>query len=237
MPGPRRLRWDGCVNVRDLGGYRTEDGRRTRFGAIVRSDNPAYLSPAGWSDLWAYRIRTIVALRTVGAEDQEPEDDRLPGGLAVVRVDVEDVTDRDFFEHRVTNELWGTPLYFTDALERWPARAASAVKAVARAGPGGVVLSCGRGCDRTGLLALLVLHLAGVGAEDIAVDYALSIEQMAARDPRYGETLMAILDRHGTTVEKAIAAVLSGPVVETLRQGGLTDDDADALRARFLESS
>lgn len=237
MAGPRLLHWDGCVNVRDLGGYRTEDGRRTRFGAIVRSDNPAYLSPAGWGDLWAYGVRTVVALRTVGAEDQEPEDDHVPGGLAVVRIDVEDVTDREFFEHRVTNGLWGTPLYFTDALGRWPARAASAVKAVARAAPGGVVISCGRGCDRTGLLALLLLHLVGVGAEDIAADYALSVEQMAARDPRYGETLLGTLDRHGTSVEEAIAAALSGPVVETLRQGGLTDGDADALRARFSEQS
>lgn len=44
----RLLCWDGCVNVRDLGGYEVEAGLRTRFGAVVRSDNPAYLSPAGW---------------------------------------------------------------------------------------------------------------------------------------------------------------------------------------------
>lgn len=109
MAGPRLLHWDGCVNVRDLGGYRTEDGRRTRFGAIVRSDNPAYLSPAGWSDLWAYGIRTVVALRTVGAEDREPEDNDVPGGLTGVHVDVEDITDREFFEHRVTNMGSGAP--------------------------------------------------------------------------------------------------------------------------------
>ena len=33
------LAWEGCVNVRDLGGLPTEDGRRTRLGGVVRSDN------------------------------------------------------------------------------------------------------------------------------------------------------------------------------------------------------
>lgn len=167
MAGQRVLRWDGCVNVRDLGGYRTEDGRRTRFGAVVRSDNPAYLTRQGWTDLCGYGIRTVVGLRTVGADDDEPADDQLPGGLTFTRVAIEDVTDLEFVEQRVTNGLWGTPLYFADALDRWPVMAVAAVRAVASAGPGGVVISCGRGCDRTGLLALLLLHLVGVAAEDI----------------------------------------------------------------------
>ena len=28
------LRWDGCVNVGDLGGYPTYHGRRTKFGSV-----------------------------------------------------------------------------------------------------------------------------------------------------------------------------------------------------------
>ena len=34
----RVLEWEGCVNVRDLGGLPTEDGGETRRGAVVRSD-------------------------------------------------------------------------------------------------------------------------------------------------------------------------------------------------------
>ena len=116
------------------------------------------------------------------------------------------------------NGLWGTPLYFADALERWPAMAVSAIRAVARARDGGVVISCGRGCDRTGLLALLLLHL----------------EQMAARDPHYGAELTQSLERHGSSVDKAIAAVVSGPVFESLTRGGLAAEDVESLRARFV---
>ena len=34
----RTLSWDGCLNVRDLGGHVTEGGGRTRYGAVVRAD-------------------------------------------------------------------------------------------------------------------------------------------------------------------------------------------------------
>jgi hypothetical protein len=37
-PGERHLDWDGCFNVRDLGGLPAAGGRVTRRGAIVRAD-------------------------------------------------------------------------------------------------------------------------------------------------------------------------------------------------------
>ena len=35
----RDLIWDGCLNVRDLGGHPTADGRETRFDSVVRADS------------------------------------------------------------------------------------------------------------------------------------------------------------------------------------------------------
>jgi hypothetical protein len=67
----RVLVWDGCANVRDLGGLRTWNGRMTRWGAVVRSDTPAKLTAAGWSALYAYGIRTIISLRTYGMVENE----------------------------------------------------------------------------------------------------------------------------------------------------------------------
>ena len=34
----RQLDWEGCFNVRDLGGLPTADGRETRRGELVRAD-------------------------------------------------------------------------------------------------------------------------------------------------------------------------------------------------------
>src|SRR5215208_28353 len=61
---PRRhLAWESCYNVRELGGYPTEDGGETRWGAFLRADTLCRLTPMGEEALVAYGIRTIIDLR------------------------------------------------------------------------------------------------------------------------------------------------------------------------------
>src|SRR6266496_792354 len=54
----RELSWQGCVNIRDLGGL-----GQLRSGAVVRMEAPTRLSEAGWAAAWAYGVRTVVDLR------------------------------------------------------------------------------------------------------------------------------------------------------------------------------
>ena len=63
LPHSRVLTWDGCVNVRDLGGHPTDEGRTTRFGAVVRADSVRQLSDDGWAALLGYGVSRIVDLR------------------------------------------------------------------------------------------------------------------------------------------------------------------------------
>ncbi|MCI2422047.1 tyrosine-protein phosphatase [Saccharopolyspora sp. K220] len=51
MTVERVLAWDGCLNTRDRGGLRLSADRKTRWGAMIRSDDPAALAEAGWSAL------------------------------------------------------------------------------------------------------------------------------------------------------------------------------------------
>lgn len=60
----RRLAWDACYNVRDLGGYETTDGRRIRRGQFLRADDLCRLSAQGRAALVAYGVRTVVDLRS-----------------------------------------------------------------------------------------------------------------------------------------------------------------------------
>jgi protein tyrosine/serine phosphatase len=234
----RHLDWDGCLNARDLGGLRTVDGRVTRRGAVVRSDNPAYLTADGWTALHAYGVRTIVALRTLGADDEEPDARLRPPDVALVHVAVEELGDAEFAREWAESGLWCTPLYYRDALHRWPDRCAAAVAAVANAQPGGVVVSCGRGCDRTGLVTMLLLALVGVAADDIAADWALSVERLRPRDPDYEQTLTDLLAREHATLGSVFRDTLAAMDVETyLRDAGLTATELHALRARLLEPS
>ena len=76
----RVLDWDGCNNVRDLGGLNASNGYKTRWGAVVRSDHPAKLTAKGWSQLYTHGIRTIISLRTHGLVEEDYLDTtpRLP---------------------------------------------------------------------------------------------------------------------------------------------------------------
>jgi hypothetical protein len=238
--GPsRHLEWDGCFNVRDLGGLPAADGRVTRRGALVRADALDRLSAAGWRALEAHGVRTVVDLRN---DDEHGADAApRPRALTTVRIRLDRVEDRAFWDRWSTGPVFGTPLYYRPFLERMPDSAAAAVAAIARARPGGVAFHCVGGRDRTGLVAILVLALAGVAPEAIAADYALSAERQRAMFAARGEedvgpVLEEFLRGRGTTAEGAVLALLRDVDVEArLRAGGLTDADVAALRERMLE--
>ena len=222
----RCLHWEGCVNVRDLGGLRTRDGRMTRQGAVVRSDHPANLTTAGWSALAAHGIRTIISLRTHGQVENIPDTAPRPADLTSVCVEIEDITDTEFLQKWAMSDLWCTPLYYQDALVRWPERHAAAISTIARAQPGGVLIHCKRGVDRTGIMTILLLALAGVTSDEIAADYELSV------DPERE----ALLAHEHTSTRDVIHAVLNWLDIDAyLRNGGLSSEDIAAIRARLLE--
>jgi len=221
----RVLSWDDCTNVRDLGGLRTWDGRTTRWRAIVRSDTPGRLTAAGWSALYAYGIRTIVSLRTHGMVEHELDITTPNPDLVTVQVAIEDVTDTQFAQQWASSDLWCTPLYYRDALRRWPERHAAAISAIARARRGGVLFHCARGQDRTGIIALLLLALVGVTPDDIVADYELS------PDPVRDELLAC----EHTSVREVILGTLEGlDVDDYLRTGGTSREDLAAVRKRLL---
>jgi protein-tyrosine phosphatase len=222
----RQLKWGGCTNVRDLGGLSAFDGRKTRWGALVRSDDPSKLTTEGWDALWAHGIRTIISLRTEGKTEHEFDQKVLPSGVEVVSVAIEDLGDTEFVQKWAATDLWCTPLYYQDALMRWPKRHADVVATFAQAQTGGVLIHCSRGNDRTGIIVMLLLALVGVSAEDIVTDYELS------PDPEREELLRA----RETSSRNVILDTLANIDVETyLLAAGLSQSDLEAVRERFLE--
>jgi protein tyrosine/serine phosphatase len=221
----RTLAWEGCTNVRDLGGLSTRDGRTTCWGAVVRSDTPARLTAAGWAALYAHGIRTIISLRTHGLTEEELDVTPPYPDLVIIQAEIEDFTDGEFVQQWVTTNLWGTPLYYKDALRRWPERHAAVVSAIARASSGGVLFHCIRGHDRTGIVAVLLLALAGVTPDDIIADYELSPDPV--RDQ--------LLARSQSSVRDAILDTLAELDIDSyLRMGGASQDDLAAVRKRLL---
>lgn len=237
-PVQRDLEWEGCFNVRDLGGIPTADGGTTRGGEVVRADSLHKLTADGWHALVAHGVRTVIDLRN----DFEcvPDLAERPTEVTTVHLPLDGVDDREFWEPVMSGLQFGTPLYYASHLQRMPDRSAAVLAAIARSRPGGVVFHCVGGRDRTGQVAIVLLALAGVGADEIVADYERSDERLrpmsdAAGEPDQARLNAMFLSDRDTSSAQLIAALLETVDVErTLRRGGLTDDDLHALRARLV---
>ncbi|MEV4470194.1 tyrosine-protein phosphatase [Nonomuraea sp. NPDC049504] len=235
----RDLEWEGCYNVRDLGGIAVSGGGSVRAGALVRSDNPERLTAAGWRALVEHGVRTVVDLRN--DDERRGDSSPRPEEVTTVHVPLDDSVDTVFWNQIWENELDGSPLYYRVFIEQKARFCAEAVAAVARARPGGVLVHCGLGRDRTGLIVMLALALAGVSPDDIADDYALSAGRLPPLFQALGaadqtDEIRRILARKGTTAREALLGVLDGLEVEKqLRAAGLTDVDVAELRARLVQ--
>ncbi|WP_238162744.1 tyrosine-protein phosphatase [Kribbella capetownensis] len=201
------LDWPNCTNVRDLGGLPLTDGGRIRAGALVRSDNLDQLTDAGVAAVRAAGVSRIVDLRSVWECETFPSpfthDDRW------LNVPLTDPADPDVS----TSELFEQ---YRILIDDYPDRFASAITAIAEAPPGGVVLTCHAGKDRTGLVTALTLALIGVPRDAIAADYAITnlTESRPGFDLPTAETILRVLAHLDTKY--------GGPVAYVIQAGATT---------------
>jgi protein-tyrosine phosphatase len=229
---PQQLDWAGAFNIRDLGGLPTIDGRTTRYRSLIRADDPARLSDEGWSALEGYGIRTIVDLR----DESEVISQRRSTEIRVIRIPLVDLSDTQFWDdHRATE----TQDLYRALLWRWPSAFAAAVKSVARAAPGGVLVHCVEGRDRTGLLVALLLSSVGVTRAAIEQDYEASEARLRLRYERL--LLEAAPSERARLARENVAARSSlGPVLDEidpatfLLDHGASQADVRLLRARLV---
>jgi protein-tyrosine phosphatase len=227
----RELSWDDCVNVRDLGGL-----GQVRPGAVVRMEAPERLSEAGWAAAWAHGVRTVVDLRD--ASECEPDRAPRPADIMTVRVPLDPVG-TPFYEHWEKVDNLASPLYYPAMLAEHPERVIAAVRAIASAAPGCVVFHCAGGKDRTGLLALVLLTLAGASPEEIIADYLLTYDRMKQRYDEIGarDQLTAVtelLASHGTTIGASLTSTIASLTMPGfLLEHGLSSAELAALRARL----
>jgi protein-tyrosine phosphatase len=191
IPNPqstqRHLYWEACYNARDLGGLPTGDGGQTRWGAVIRTDILSRLTAQGQRDLLDYGIRTIIDLRGPKEVADEPSPFALATG-ALAQLTYLNLPLEKYHPHvsALISKATNRAEVYCIVLDHYPDMVATVMQAIASAQPGGVVIHCHSGKDRTGTVAALLLSLAGVCTETIAADYA---ESQARLWPLY-ETLI-----------------------------------------------
>jgi protein-tyrosine phosphatase len=248
---------DGAVNVRDLGGLPTSDGRSTVPGQLLRADNLQELSPADVTKLVRdIGVTTVVDLRAsneVKLEGPAPLD-AVAGVrrahhpvLAELGSNTDVITDALLSQARRDQSRYpADPIcgHYLGYLEDRPDQVVAALRSVARS-EGAALVRCAAGKDRTGVVVALALISAGVRPQAVVDDYAASgdrAEAIVAR-LRRSRTYVQDTDRKSADSYRVRPETMSafleqmesryGGVVRWLAEHGLSAEDLSRLRAKL----
>lgn len=182
---PRHIHFESVPNFRDLGGYRTHDGRTVAWRRLFRS---AALHKMNERDIARLKQeispRAVIDLRRPRAPEKNPEPLLLeeigatyypipfrPDGPSYLKDEAKahpNATNMGaIYLYRISEKPFGNRL--VDALE-----------IIAEKDNHALVFHCSAGKDRTGVLAAMVLAAMGIVDEDVVEDYTLSAPRMKA---------------------------------------------------------
>ena len=181
--GERVLPLQGGVNFRDLGGYRTDDGRSVRWGRLYRSGVMADLTDSDYAYLQRLGITAICDLRDSRERSHSPtQAGRIARGGRYIAWDYQQDFDMKAFAgaFAMGGDPQETALRLMAAFYRqMPAAFAARYREafdVLKQGDG-LLFNCSAGKDRTGLLAALVLTALGVAPDVVVNDYESNLLQ------------------------------------------------------------
>ena len=254
----RNLPLPGAVNLRDFGGYVTEDGRLVRRRKLYRSGSLTRLTPeaqqAFVNDL---RVHTICDLRRPEERSDEPTPfpmDRPrrveipidPGSAIAMRAEFEKrdvpLADRIAFMVAINEEL---ARHHREDYARM-------FEALLDIEDGGFLVHCAAGKDRTGFGCALILHALGVDEHTVVEDYLLTNEVLDFESyvlprmkARFGadatferEEVMALAGVRPEYLRAAYAAIeeeFEGVEYYLEQAVGLDAAAREVLRSRFVE--
>ncbi len=240
---PRQLHWDACLNVRDLGGFPTRDGRSTRRGALVRADNLCRLTMHGRRALARYGVSVAIDLRDPREHALEHDPFSRDELADIDRVDIPQLTPQFWRAWQAAMTAHEGDLL---TLETCREPIATMFAAIAAARDGGVVVYCHAGRERTGIAAALLLELAGVDRATIAAEHVRSDEYLAPLyaawldaepDPERQQRLRHALRPQPDQMILTLAALdeLYGGIERYLLDSGLEATDIATVRERIVE--
>ena len=203
--GPRLMHIDGLVNVRDLGGWTTVEGKTVNQGLLYRGsemdglvESDFKLTPQGLEQMKALGIKTDLDLRHEG--------ENVLGGKHILYNAIQ-------YEYAFTD-------VGKDAVRRLFADLADPANYPA-------YLHCTYGADRTGTMCYLLLGLLGVSDADLKRDYELTALYYGCVSPAQMDPFVAkIAALPGENTRQRVEYFLEN--------AGVTRDQMDSIRQIFL---
>jgi protein-tyrosine phosphatase len=176
MVSERRLPLEGTDNFRDLGGYRTRDGRTVKWGRVYRSGELSGLTPKDRAYLKHIGLRVVTDLRSEHERELEPSPplDQHTIDLPIHQKGIEPDEIQEMIQTGGITTLYSNDLmlaayrsFVADYASRW----ALLLQQLQDPGSVPLMFHCTAGKDRTGFGAAVFLLALGVPEETIYQDY------------------------------------------------------------------
>jgi protein-tyrosine phosphatase len=170
----RLLPMDGSYNTRELGGYKTKDGKSVKWGVLYRSDKLSDISSADQEYIQNLGIKRIVDFRSITEKTENP--DLIPEGISYVEMPIEvDGAIRTQIEDILRGNVEGdVKSFLIDANKEFITDYKSVYSKFIKDlinSDGPTLFHCTAGKDRAGFAAAITLIALGVPKEVVINDY------------------------------------------------------------------
>ena len=251
----RLLPMDGSHNTRELGGYKTTDGKTIKWGKLFRSDKLSDISKTDQAYLQNLGIKKIVDFRS---EQEKAEDPNIiPTGISYVEMPISvDGAMRSKIEAVLKGETdREVQSFLIDANKEFVTNYADVYENFLRGlidEDAPTLFHCTAGKDRAGFAAAITLIALGVSKEDVINDYMKTnaftqerIEEILGQIELMSlyqsdvEILRPLLGVEQIYIETAFRTAEDkyGSLENFIRNGlNISDEDIQKLRNKFLES-
>lgn len=173
----RILNLDGAINLRELGGYKTTDGKQIKYNKLLRSGDISNLTPQALNYLKKYGLKYVVDFR--GDREQQIWSDQNTNFYQIYSDPVYPLMGNG---DKLANVLNNTDsylgmIYQSVLLDKYGQHAYALLFELLLENNQenkSLLFHCAAGKDRTGMAAILILKALGVDDETIARDYLLT---------------------------------------------------------------
>lgn len=199
----RVVRMQGTVNFRDVGGYKTKDGKKVVWGKVFRSADVSRLTDQDLTVLEQKHIHTVIDFRGVKEAAAAPDhllpetdyllcpagSDSLPGAAQMGEI----IKSGNFLE-----KFYGNTQYLGDRYKPL------FQKLLVLPANESIMYHCTGGRDRTGMATALFLYALGVPQQTIEADFTASNVYLLPMNKRMFQGLRQSTGMDEETIRKAL---------------------------------
>ena len=250
----RLLPMDGAYNTRELGGYKTADGKSVKWGMLFRSDKLSDISETDQKYLQKLGIKRIVDFRSEGEKTEDPN--KIPEGINYIETPINvDGAMRSKIEAVLKGETnKDIKSFLVDANKEFVANYTDVYESFLRGlidEDGPTLFHCTAGKDRAGFAAAITLIALGVSKENVIKDYMKTniftkdrIDEMIDKIELMSlyqvdaDILRPLIGVERIYIETAFnsAEEKYGSLENFIREGlNISDEEIQTLRNKFLE--